>query len=581
MSAELVPRGVKLLKVPTGIQGFDEITGGGLPQGRPTLVCGGPGCGKTMFGMEFLIHGATVQGEPGVFVSFEEIAVDLAKNVASLGHDLGALVERKLIAIDHVHVERSEIEETGDYDLEGLFVRLGYAIDTIGAKRVVLDTVEALFAALPNEGILRAELRRLFGWLKEKGVTALITGERGEGALTRRGLEEYVSDCVILLDQRVSEQVATRRLRVVKYRGSSHGTNEYPFLIHEKGFSVLPSTSLGLVHEAPTERVSTGIRRLDEMLGGKGIFRASSMLVSGSAGSGKSSLAAHVAAASCERGERCLYFAFEESPAQILRNMRSIGIDFEPHLKSGLLRFHAARPTVFGLEKHLAEMHHQVEEHAPGIVVVDPITNLTTAGTSTDVTAMLVRLIDFLKLRGTTAVFTRLTAGGDALERTEVGVSSLMDVWLLVRFLEGNGERNRGLYVLKARGMAHSHQIREFLITSRGIDLLDVYTGPAGVLTGTARHVQEAREREEAASRLAANERRRREIERKRDLLAAQLDAMRADLDEADQELSQIVLTDRMREEELARERAEMSRRRAGDPRPAAALESRANGGPK
>lgn len=579
MSTETLPRGAKLLKAPTGIQGFDEITGGGLPQGRPTLVCGGPGCGKTMFGMEFLIHGAVDHGEPGVFVSFEEAALDLAKNVASLGHDLGALAEQRLIAVDHVRVERSEIEETGDYDLEGLFVRLGFAIDTIGAKRIVLDTVEALFAALPNEGIVRAELRRLFGWLKERGVTAVITGERGEGTLTRRGLEEYVSDCVILLDQRVHDQVATRRLRVVKYRGSSHGTNEYPFLIHEKGFSVLPSSSLGLVHDAPTERMSTGIRRLDEMLGGKGLFRASSVLVSGSAGSGKSSLAAHVAAASCARGERCLYFAFEESPAQILRNMRSIGIDLEPHVESGLLRFHAVRPTVFGLEKHLSEIHRQIEEHSPSLVVVDPITNLTSVGTSADVTAMLVRLFDFLKLRGTTGFFTSLTAGGDALERTEVGVSSLMDVWLLVRFLEGNGERNRGLYVLKARGMSHSHQIREFLITDRGIDLLDVYTGPAGVLTGTARHAQEARERAEAAARQAATGRRRREIERKRDLVAAQLAAMRADLDEAEEELSQLLTTDRQREEDLARERAEMQRRRSGDPRSGGASEVRTNGG--
>lgn len=565
MDAGTVPQGVRLLKAPTGIRGLDEITGGGLPRGRPTLVCGGPGCGKTLFGMEFVIRGAVDHGEPGVIVSFEESAVDLAKNVASLGYDLGALVDDGKISVDHVRVERSEIEETGEYDLEALFIRLGFAIDSIGAKRILLDTVEALFAALPNEGVLRAELRRLFGWLRERGVTAVITGERGDGVLTRRGLEEYVSDCVLLLDQRVHQQVATRRLRIVKYRGSSHGTNEYPFLIQKNGFSVLPSTSLGLDHEASSERVSTGIPRLDAMLGGEGLYRGSSVLVSGVAGSGKSSLAAQMAAACCARGERCLYFAFEESRSQILRNMRSIGIDLEQHVKSGLLRFVMARPTLFGLEMHLAVMHQQVEEHAPHLVVVDPITNLAAAGTLLDVNSMLVRLIDFLKSRQTTAVFTSLTSSGDAMDQSEVGVSSLMDAWLLVRFIEGNGERNRGLYVLKARGIAHSHQIRELVLTERGLDLLDVYTGPAGVLTGTARHAQEARERAEDVVRRQEAARRRREIERRRELIAAQMAAMRADLDAAEHELTALVTADHAREAEIARDREEMARLRAGE----------------
>ena len=555
-----------LTKVPTGIRGFDEITGGGLPAGRPTLVCGGAGCGKTLFGMEFLVRGAALHGEPGVFVSFEENADELTRNVASLGFDLAGLVADKKLAIDHVHVERSEIDETGDYDLEGLFVRLGFAIDSIGAKRVVLDTIEALFAALPSEGILRAELRRLFRWLKDRGVTAIITGERGAGTLTRHGLEEYVSDCVILLDQRVNDQVSTRRLRVVKYRGSSHGTNEYPFLIHQSGIAVLPVTSAGLMHPAPRERVSTGIERLDAMLGGEGFYRGSSVLVSGTAGAGKSSIAAHAVAAACARGERCLYFAFEESPHQILRNMRSIGIDLAPFVESGLLRCHASRPTLFGLEMHLATMHQQIEELSPSVVVVDPITNLISVGTTTEIRAMLMRLIDHLKSRETTAIFTSLTAGGAALEQSEVGVSSLMDAWLLVRFTEGNGERNRELYVLKSRGMAHSNQMREFVMSERGISLLDVYVGAAGVLTGTARHAQEARERAEIEQRRQETRRKRRDLTRRSTLVAAQIAALQAELAAEEAEVMELARQEEEREAEHERERDEMGRRRHADP---------------
>jgi circadian clock protein KaiC len=483
-----------LEKCPTGIRGFDEITGGGLPRGRPTLVCGGPGSGKTLFALEFLVRGAVDQSEPGVFVSFEERSEDLERNVASLGFDLAALAAKKRIVIDHVRVERSEIEETGDYDLEGLFIRLGYAIDSIGARRVVLDTIESLFSGLSSEGILRAELRRLFHWLKDKGVTAVITGERGEGALTRHGLEEYVSDCVILLDNRVSGEVATRRLRIVKYRGSSHAMNECPFLIEGRGFSVVPITSARLDHRVSEERVSSGIERLDAMLGGTGYYRGSSVLVSGGAGTGKSSIAAHFAAATCKRGERCLYFAFEESEKQIMRNMRSIGIDLAPFVKRGLLQFHSARPTLYGLEMHLAVMHRAIQEFDPSTVIVDPMTNLLQVASEREATSMLIRLMDFLKMRETTALFTSLTAADSAAERTDVGVSSLMDTWLLLRNIETEGERNRGLYVLKSRGMAHSNQIREFLLTNEGLKLVDVYTGDGPVLTGTARMKREAAE---------------------------------------------------------------------------------------
>ena len=531
-----------LAKAPTGIQGFDEITGGGLPSGRPTLVCGGPGCGKTLFSVEFLVRGALQFDEPGVFMSFEETGEELAQNVASLGFDLNELQDEGKLALDHVQIERSEIEEAGEYDLEGLFIRLGFAIDSIGAKRVVLDTLEALFGGFSNEAILRAELRRLFRWLKNKGVTAVITAERGqEGAFTRQGLEEYVSDCVILLDHRVTEQVSTRRLRIVKYRGSRHGTNEYPFLIDETGIVVLPLTSLGLNHAAPTGFISSGVSELDEMLDGKGYYRGSSVLVSGTAGTGKTSLAAHFASATCRNGERCLYFAFEESPKQIVRNMLSIGIDLEHWVQEDLLHFHAARPTSSGLEMHLVLMHKLITDLKPSAVIVDPITSFLTSDNVLEVNALLMRLLDFLKVKGITAVFTSLTAGGHAADQTDVGVSSLIDTWILLRNIESNGERNRALYVLKSRGMAHSNQVREYLLTGHGIRLEDVYLGPSGVLTGSAKAAQEAKDQVEQAAFQHEVERKRSHIERKRKMLEAQIAAMRtefeAEIDEINAEM--------------------------------------------
>jgi circadian clock protein KaiC len=528
-------------KAATGIPGLDEITGGGLPRGRPTLVCGSSGCGKTLLAMEFLVRGATQYDEPGVFVAFEETAKELAENVRSLGFDLEALAKDKKVVVDYVRVERSEIEEVGEYDLDGLFIRLGHAIDTIGAKRVVLDTIEVLFSHLSNSGILRAELRRLFRWLKDKGVTAIVTGERGDGTLTRNGLEEYVSDCVILLDHRVIDQISTRRLRIVKYRGTAHGTNEYPFLIDEAGFSVLPITSLALQHKVSDERVPTGIPALDAMLVGGGYYRGSTVLVSGTAGSGKSSMSARFAEASCARGERCLYVALEESADQIMRNMRSIGIDLAPCVADGLLRFHATRANVYGLEMHLATIHKLVQDVAPQVVIIDPISNLSRSGTAGDATAMLTRLIDFLKFRRITAILTSLTSAGEALERTDESISSLVDTWLLLRDIELGGERNRAMYVLKSRGMPHSNQIREFILTSHGIELTDVYLGEEGVLTGSARQAQEARERAQALARQQEIEAKQRELARKRDAFEARIAALRTEF-EAEQDAAQRVI---------------------------------------
>jgi circadian clock protein KaiC len=555
-----------LQKAPTGITGLDHITNGGLPRGRPTLVCGTAGCGKSLMGIEFLVRGATQFNESGVLMTFEESADDIKKNVASLGFDLDDLIRRKKLHIDFVHVDRSEIEENGEYDLEGLFVRLGYAITQIGAKRVMLDTIETLFSGLSNPAILRSELRRLFQWLRDNQLTTVITGERGEGALTRQGLEEYVSDCVILLDHRVNHQVSTRRLRIVKYRGSTHGTNEYPFLIDEDGITVLPITSMSLQHQAPTGRISSGVPRLDTMLGGKGFYRGSSILISGTAGTGKSSLSAHFANATCERGERCIYFAFEESKSQIIRNMRSIGIDLEKHEKSGLLQFFAARPTTFGLEMHLALIHKRINDFKPAACVFDPVTNLLTASGNTDeVNAMLTRLIDFLKARQTTAMFTSLTSGEAAQEATDIGISSLMDAWILLRDLELNGERNRAIYVLKARGMHHSNQVREFLLTKRGIDLVDVYLGAEGVLTGSTRLAQQAKEKAASLLREQTTRKRIRDLDRKRKALDAQIVALRAEFEAEEDEIRHIVNEENIRAHILQADMVAMARSRKAD----------------
>lgn len=555
------PAGV-LQKSPTGITGLDEITQGGLPLGRPTLICGAAGCGKTLMSIEFIVRGALEFNEPGVFMAFEEKADELAMNVASLGFDLKKLVADKKIRIDHVHIERSEIEETGEYDLDGLFIRLGYAIDSIGAKRVVLDTIENLFSGLTNQNILRAELRRLFGWLKEKGVTAIITGERGDNSLTRQGLEEYVSDCVILLDHRISNQISTRLLRIVKYRGSMHGTNEYPFLIDEDGISVLPITSLALNIDVSSERITSGIEHLDKMLGGQGFYVGSSILVSGTAGTGKTSLAASFVNANCANGKRCIYFAFEESPTQIQRNMRSIGLDLSAHVESGLLEFHSSRPTLFGLEMHLVAIHKYIKKFKPDIVVLDPITNLITVGSVSEVKAMLIRLVDFLQNEGITVLFTALALNNTINEQTDEGISSLVDSWLLIRDIEFNGERNRGMYVMKSRGIGHSNQVREFIITDDGLDLVDVYLGPEGVLTGSAREAHLLKEKTGVALQGHAVSRKDREILRKRRMLESQIANLQTEFESVEEELNKVYLEEELKQSILEKNRDDLTKKR-------------------
>jgi len=553
-----------LQKSSTSIQGFDEITGGGLPKGRPTLVCGGAGCGKTLFAMEFLVRGATLYDDPGVYISFEETEKELTANVSSLGFDLTGLIKRKKIWLEHVHVERGEIEESGEYDLKGLFVRIHNAIESIGAKRVVLDTIESLFTALPNPTVVRTELRRLFGWLKKKRVTTIVTGEKGDATLTRQGLEEYVSDCVILLDHRVSDQSSIRRLRIVKYRGSTHGTNEYPFLIDADGFSVLPVTSLGLNHISSKERISTGIPQLDTMLSGKGYYRGSTVLVSGTAGTGKTSLAAQFVEAACKRGESVLYFAFEESPSQFMRNMSSIGIHLEPWVKKGLLHFHATRPTLFGLENHLTTTIKLINKVNPQIVVLDPIDAFIMGENQTEVKIMLLRIVDYLKMRNITAMFASLTNGGKNQELTDTAISSLIDTWLLLRDIEISGERNRGLYILKSRGMDHSNQIREFILTEHGIELLDVYVGPEGVLTGSARLSQEAKNKEEQLLLQQEIERKQTGLELKRAAMEANIVVLQSEF-KAEAETLKVIEMEKAKTGRFAQEEKKMAESRKAD----------------
>ena len=552
-------------KCPTGISGFDELTYGGLPQGRTSLVCGSAGSGKTLFGVEFLVHGATQFNEPGVLMAFEETGDEVVQNVASLGFDLKRLIAEKKLAIDSVRIERSEIQETGEYDLEGLFIRLNQAIDSVGAKRVALDTIESLFSGLSNQAILRAELRRLFSWLKTKGVTAVVTGETGAGTLTRYGLEEYISDCVIILDNRLENQISTRRLRIAKYRGSSHGTNEYPFLIEETGISIVPITSVGLSHKVTTERVSTGIPRLDNMLGGKGFFKGSSVIITGPAGTGKTSLAAHFVNSVCKNDGRCLYFAFEESPDQIVRNMRSIGIDLKPWIENGLLVIRSTRPTFYGLETHLSLMEKLISQYNPATVIIDPITNLITVSNESDVQLMLTRLIDYLKNLGITSLMTNLSYVGAQREETETRVSSLMDTIILLKNIESGGERNKGLIIIKSRGMDHSNQMREFTMGKNGIELIDVYTGAAAVLTGSARIVQEAQDRAQSAAKRQEIEKIRRDIDRKRKIMEARIEELKTEYDQDCEEAQKLILDAESRAQVLTQNRVTIARLRRAD----------------
>lgn len=554
------PQGIS--KSPTGIDGFDDLTLGGVPTGRPTLVCGSAGCGKTLFATTFLVQGARDYAEPGVFVTFEERPGDIVSNVASLGFALDKLVADGRIVFEHIALERSELEEAGDYDLEGLFLRLESAIDSIGAKRVVLDTIESLFSVFSNEAILRAEIRRLFDWLKDKGMTTVITAERGDGSLTRQGLEEYVSDCVILLDHRVQNQVSTRRLRIVKYRGTAHGTNEYPFLIDEDGFSVLPISSLGLDHKVFEDRISSGIADLDDMLAGGGFHRASSILISGVAGSGKSAIAASFADAACAAGGRALYFSFEESADQSVRNMKSIGTDIGRWIKSDKLRFFATRPTFYSLEMHLAVMLREIARFDPNLVVLDPISSFLESGDLMEIQSMLLRVVDFIKSRGVTAVFTHLMHGQDGRVETDAGLSSLMDAWILLLNREVNGEFNRELYLLKARGLSHSNQVREFIMSDEGLKLAPPYLGESGALTGSARKNEEAKSRRAEVRRKADVWRVQQQIEQKRRRAKAQMEALQAELDADEIALKAMTLEEDDYLRQAADDKSDMERSR-------------------
>ena len=562
-TTKTLPEG--LAKTPTGIAGFDEITFGGLPAGRPTLLCGGPGCGKTIFGAQFLVNGIETYDEPGVFLAFEETAEDLANNVRSLGYDLDQLIADKKLAVDHIHLDPAEIEEAGLYDLEGLFVRLGAAVAAVGAKRVVIDTLEVLFGSLKDTGVLRSEVQRLFRWLRDHELTAIITAERGDGAMTRYGLEEYVSDCVVLLDQRIDELVTTRRMRVVKYRGSQHGANEYPFLIDENGISVVPMTSVRLDYEVSSERVPSGIADLDEMLGGEGFYRTSTIMASGSAGTGKSSLAAHFVAAACGRGERAIMFALEESGSQIVRNMHSVGVDLQRWIDKGLLKIHSTRPSLYGLEMHLLRMHAQIHAFAPRLVVLDPLSSFMSVGTAREVKALMVRLFDSLKMRQITGFMTYLTASR-AMEETEAGISSLIDTWIEVRDVETSGERTRGLYVIKSRGMGHSNQVREFILSDEGVRLLDVYPGPDGIITGSARAAYDRRLGAEESARGDAARRNENLIAQKKAALEARVAALEAEF-EAEAEAARMAVADSAQSaerESSERKSIATSRSRAG-----------------
>jgi circadian clock protein KaiC len=569
--------GEELEKAPTGITGLDQITGGGLPLGRVTLVAGSAGAGKTLLGMEFLVAGAREYAEPGVLVSFEESAAKVALNVRSLGFDVEQLRRDGLLDVLSFQVDPAEIATSGEFDFGPLFAILEDAIERIGARRVVLDTIEVLFGAFGDDATVRSELSRLARWLEARGITAIVTGERGDKSLTRHGIEEYVTDCVILLDHRVNDEISTRRLRVVKYRGSAHGTNEYPFLISARGFVVLPVTSIALDYQASDERIPTGIARLDHMLGG-GLFRGSTLLVSGTAGTGKTSVGAHLAHAACARGERALLVLFEESPLQYLRNMRSIGLDLRPWVDAGLLRIWAARQSTFGMETHLAVLARLIEEETPAVAVLDGIAGLAGA-LAPEALSMVARKIDLLKTHGVTTLITALSPGDEA---STVSVSAMVDTWLLLRNVETDGERNRLLFVLKSRGTAHSNQVREFVLTDHGVELVDVYIGASGVLAGSARVAQLAAQRNAEVRQDAELSRRRRDLHRSVIEREAHLVSVQDQLDAERTEIERIDLRERHEAADTEADRSAMATRRWADAAPSSGGPSNAvpsNGG--
>ena len=555
--------GPGLPKAPTGIQGLEEITGGGLPRGRSTLVTGGAGTGKTLLGVQFLVAGAREYGEPGVLVTFEESAEKVAANVASLGFDLGELQRDGLLVIHSFRTDPMEVQEIGEFDFGPLSLLLDDAIKRIGASRVVIDSIELLFVAFREQAIVRAELGRLFRWLEDRGVTSIVTGERGENdALTRHGIEEYVSDCVIALDHRSENDVSTRRLQVVKYRGSAHETNEFPFLISSRGFTVLPITSVVMEYTASGERISTGVPRLDTMLSG-GLFRGSMVLVSGGAGTGKSTLGAHLIDATCARGERALLVLYEESGGEVIRNMGSVGLDLGRWVEAGLLRIWAARPSAFGLETHLTILARLLDEHDPAVAVLDGIASLARQSSHGEAASMVARQVHMLKQRGITAMATTLGHEGEA---SVLGVSSLVDTWLAVRNAESDGERNRLLFVLKSRGTSHSNQVREFVLTDDGVELVDVYVGPGGVMTGSARLAQEDRERGDQLQRKQEVRRRRRRLQGTIAQKRAQLDTLRDELAAEEDELDLLASDEERLVSEAQAVRQAMAAQRWADP---------------
>lgn len=555
----------RLAKCPTGIEGLDTLTNGGLPRNRLTLICGSAGSGKTSLGIEFLVQGIIKYDEPGLFITFEEKPQEIIENAASIGFDLEDLINKKKLFIEYIPVQEEEVMQSGDYTLEALFIRFEQVITSIAVKRVTLDTLDSIFASLGNTPVLRAEIYRLFNWLKQKNITSLVTSEAGITTLSRNGLEEYISDCVISLRTNIVSEVLTRFLRVVKYRGSKHGTNEYPFLITDIGINLFPITSNYLNNIVSTEFVSTGVKELDEMMDNKGYYRGSTVLVTGTAGTGKSSLAAVFSNSICQTGERCIYFTFEEMINQILRNMSSVNLNLQQWIDKDLLKFYAYRSPTYGLETHLLTIQNVIKEFKPHAVIIDPITNFDLIGTELEIKSMMTRLIDFLKAQQITALFTSLATTIDPREQTEIGISSLIDSWLVLQNLEQAGERTRGITILKSRGIAHSNQIREFIITSNGIKLEKIYVGPNGILTGSARLDQEEQEKLHLLLQEKETLRRKKLLEHKKALLEAKIMALKSEFDADVEEIESLIMKEEIQNKRILETRSAMAKRRTNN----------------
>ena len=518
--------------VSTGVKGLDDVLGGGIPQGHAMLLVGKPGTGKSILSMEYLLHGIELHKENGVYISFEESEKQIISNAASFGWKFEEMVKKNKLAISYIDMQPEQMRTVGDYDLSALILRVKGAIKKVNARRVVIDGINNLLSTFDDERIIRSDLLRLIREIKEVNATIFITGERGHDSWSKMGFEEYLADGLMHLDNRTDGNYQTREIQVVKCRGINHYTGKSPFIINSEGMSIRPLITADFDYKVLKSRVSTGIADIDNMLGGKGLYRGSTVYITGPSGAGKTSISSSFANGACSRGERALFLAFEESSDQIIRNMKSIGLSLDKWVNEKLLYFYTARATTNSLEGHLDNIMTMVREVEPTCVVLDPISAFRPIANENETKLMLIRLNDYLRARKITTVFTALSSDGEYSEHADVQLSSIADTWIVVRIMDYKGERNNVMQLMKSRGMSHSRQMKEMYFTGNGLKLQNVYQGPEGVLTGAARIGQEKYEKLKEARNVIEIDKNRKKIERKKSLLEASIEALKHEYEE-------------------------------------------------